>query len=77
VNAAARLDRLEDVIVLLSQQELTPKAGEDAGVIPAADVPSDEEGEATSAAPADTLPAANGAAKAPASPTVSPAGHNQ
>lgn len=35
VKAAARLDRLEDVLVLLSQQELTPKESAESSVIPA------------------------------------------
>ena len=85
VNAAARLDRLEDVIVLLSQQELTPNTGENAGVIPAADTPSDAEEEATPAAPADASPAANGVAKITAAgggppgtvePAANPASHS-
>src|SRR5580704_1203189 len=40
VRAAARLDRLEDVLVLLSEQELTPKAsGESSSVVPASAPP--------------------------------------
>ena len=36
VKPAARLDRLEDVLVLLSQQELTPKDSAESSVVPAA-----------------------------------------
>ena len=40
VAPAARLDRLEDVLVLLSEQELTPKAsGESSSVVPASAPP--------------------------------------
>jgi rod shape-determining protein MreC len=40
VHPAARLDRLEDVLVLLSQQELTPKgSGQSSSVVPASPPP--------------------------------------
>jgi rod shape-determining protein MreC len=93
IQAAARLDRLEDVIVLLSQQELTPKPGEDAGVIPDTNTASDGEQAAQAApanAPADAnvnaagggspktaSRAPNPAAKSAPSPTAGSAGRNQ
>jgi rod shape-determining protein MreC len=62
VQPAARLDRLEDVLVLLSQQELTPKgSGESSSVVPASAPP---------AAPGDA--AATAASKASASAPVGP-----
>jgi rod shape-determining protein MreC len=53
ISPAARLDRLEEVLILLSQQELTPKKSEEAP----------DPGAANPSAP---IPGASGAARPPA-----------
>jgi rod shape-determining protein MreC len=77
VRPAARLDRLEDVLVLLTQQELTPKdSSESASVIPpsAPVAPTLAPQESTASKGSAPAPANNSAAAKPASP---PAGTSQ
>jgi rod shape-determining protein MreC len=79
VQTAARLDRLEDVLVLLNQQELTAKKTDDAT---ATQPPATDDIVQPEHAPATSLPAPAAASSAPpaastATPETKPAAGNQ
>lgn len=74
VRAAARLDRLEDVLVLLSEQELTPKAsGGSSSVVPAsAPPPAPAEAPSAAASKAAASTRASAARSSSAQPLAGP-----